>query len=64
MHCPSPPPEVEQLKEQVLQLSNKINDLTEDYPIVAIVLAQTMAQTINPYVCRSFSCHAIYCSTP
>ena len=53
-HCPSPPPEVEQLKEQVLQLSNKINDLTEDYnyPIVAIVLAQTMAQTINPYVDR------------
>jgi len=51
---PIPPPEVEQLKEQVLQLSNKINDLTEDYnyPIVAIVLAQTMAQTINPYVDR------------
>ena len=51
---PIPPPEVEQLKEQVLQLSNKINDLTEDYdyPIVDIVLAQTMAQAIKPYVDR------------
>ncbi|HIL09584.1 MAG TPA: hypothetical protein EYG11_12860, partial [Candidatus Latescibacteria bacterium] len=50
----SPPPEVEQLKDLVLQLSNKINDLTEDhdYPIVDIALAQTMAQAIKPYVDR------------
>ena len=51
---PIPPPEVEQLKNQVLQLSNRINDLTEDYdyPIVDIVLAQTIALAIKPYVDR------------
>ena len=45
-----PCPEIEQLKDQVLQLSNKINDLIVDYDytIVDIVLTQTMAQAIKP----------------
>ncbi len=47
-------PDTEQVKRQILQLSQQISDLTKGYnvPIDDLGLAQSMAESIKPYVDR------------
>ena len=48
------PLEVERLKDQVLELSNRISALAKGYhgPIEGLALAQEMAQAAKPYIDR------------
>ena len=51
---PLDPLEVERLKDQVLELSNRISALAKGYhgPIEDVALAQEMAQAAKPYIDR------------
>ena len=54
---PLDPLEVERLKDQVLELSNRISALAKGYhgPIEDVALAQEMAQAANPYISTASS---------